>query len=124
MHVYYDDEESRARAMELRDKMRSRAVDALPHRPFDRPIGPHPAPMWEADFASYENRDGGTKCAPESEAGDLSVLIHPQIDSDYADHTKTAAHCGRGRREPMYIVLRNQPPLLVPIVVAQSLLDI
>ena len=31
-------------------------VDAVPPT-FDRPIGPHPIPMWEADFSSYENRD-------------------------------------------------------------------
>ena len=38
-----------------------------------------PVPMWEADFASYENRDRWDEVRAwlESEAGDLSVLIHP-----------------------------------------------
>ena len=97
VHVYYDDEESRARAMELRDRMKVKFPWMRFHRPFDRPIGPHPVPMWEADFASYENRDRWDEVREwlESEAGDLSVLIHPHsTDSDYADHTKNAYWVG------------------------------
>ena len=97
VHVYYDDEESRARAMELRDRMKVKFPWMRFHRPFDRPIGPHPVPMWEADFASYENRNRWDEVRAwlESEAGDLSVLIHPHsTDSDYADHTKNAYWVG------------------------------
>jgi aromatic ring-cleaving dioxygenase len=97
VHVYYDDEESRARAMELRDRMKVKFPWMRFHRPFDRPIGPHPVPMWEADFASYENRNRRDEVRAwlESEAGDLSVLIHPHsTDSDYADHTKNAYWVG------------------------------
>ena len=97
VHVYYADDESRARAMELRERMQVKFEWMRFHRPFDRPIGPHPSPMWEADFASYENRDRWDEVREwlESEAGDLSVLIHPHsTDSDYADHTKNAHWVG------------------------------
>ncbi len=97
VHVYYDDEESRARAMELRDRMQVKFPWMRFHRPFGRPIGPHPIPMWEADFASYENRDRWDEVRAwlESEAGGLSVLIHPHsTDSDYADHTTNAHWVG------------------------------
>jgi aromatic ring-cleaving dioxygenase len=97
VHVYYSDAESRARAMELRERMQVVFPWMRFHRPFDRPIGPHPVPMWEADFASYENRGRWDEVRAwlESEAGDLSVLIHPHsTDSDYADHTKNAYWVG------------------------------
>jgi 2-polyprenyl-6-methoxyphenol hydroxylase-like FAD-dependent oxidoreductase len=97
VHVYYSDAESRARAMELRESMQVRFPWMRFHRPFDRPIGPHPVPMWEADFASYENRDRWDEVRAwlEEEAGNLSVLIHPHsTDSDYDDHTKNAHWVG------------------------------
>ena len=53
--------------------------------------------MWEADFASYENRDRWDEVRAwlEEEAGNLSVLIHPHsTDSDYDDHTKNAHWVG------------------------------
>jgi len=97
VHVYYADDESRARAMALREMMQVRFPWMRFHRPFDRPIGPHPVPMWEADFASYENRDRWDEVRAwlESEAGDLQVLIHPHsTDGDYADHTTNAHWVG------------------------------
>jgi DOPA 4,5-dioxygenase len=108
--------------MELRDRMRARFPWMRFHRPHDRPIGPHPLPMWEADFASYEHRDrwdevrgwlegtmGGVGTEEVGAGGDAAppllpaVLIHPHsTDGDYADHTKHAHWVGEAlelRRE-------------------------
>ena len=85
------------------------------YSPKDKPIGPHPCPMWEADFAAFENRGMWGEVVEFIEAERtspsgsifLSVLVHPySTDGDYEDHT-TNAHwagsplqlrIGRGRR--------------------------
>mmetsp|Transcript_17172 Transcript_17172/g.26017 ORF Transcript_17172/g.26017 Transcript_17172/m.26017 type:complete len:191 (-) Transcript_17172:403-975(-) len=93
VHVYYSNEDQRREAMELRDKMKETFQWMRFYSPKDRPIGPHPVPMWEADFGSYENRYRWTEVRKfiEEEHGNLSVLIHPHsLDGDYADHTRNA----------------------------------
>jgi DOPA 4,5-dioxygenase len=67
------------------------------YSPKDRPIGPHPVPMWEADFGSFGNRLNWNivKEFITKEHDTLSVLIHPHsTDGDYADHTKNAFWIG------------------------------
>ena len=67
------------------------------YTPKDKPIGPHPLPMWEADFASYDNRIFWSEVCDfiKAEHDGLSVLIHPHsMDGDYADHTKNAFWVG------------------------------
>jgi DOPA 4,5-dioxygenase len=107
-HVYYRlDDGSRDEALALREAMRLAFPWMRFHRPFDRPIGPHPLPMWEADFASYENRDRWPDVVAWLEAhhGRLSVLVHPHsTDSDYADHTAHAFWAGD------VLPLRMRPP--------------
>lgn len=75
--------------------------------PKGRPIGPHPVPMWEADFAAYENRGQWVKVRDFLEAnnpGNLSILIHPHsTESDYADHTKNAYWIGK----PMELLIQR-----------------
>mmetsp|Transcript_54442 Transcript_54442/g.115633 ORF Transcript_54442/g.115633 Transcript_54442/m.115633 type:complete len:185 (-) Transcript_54442:167-721(-) len=97
VHVYYDGPKQREEAMTLREKMQSQFqwMRFFPYR--DRPIGPHPVPMWEADFGGYENRHRWTEVHDfvAAEHGNLSVLIHPHSeDGDYMDHTKHAFWAG------------------------------
>lgn len=97
VHVYYDGPNEREEAMELREKMQNEFTWMRFYNPKDRPIGPHPIPMWEADFGSYENRSRWNEVRNfiEEEHGNLSVLIHPHsLDGDYADHTKNAFWAG------------------------------
>lgn len=97
VHVYYDGLEERQAAMELRQKMQEKFQWMRFYAPKDRPIGPHPVPMWEADFGSYENRNLWKDVCEfvNEEHGDLSVLIHPHsLDGDYADHTKNSFWAG------------------------------
>ena len=67
------------------------------YTPKNHPIGPHPIPMWEADFGHYENYKFWQDVCDfiSEEHGDLSILIHPHsMDGDYMDHTKNAIWFG------------------------------
>jgi aromatic ring-cleaving dioxygenase len=57
VHVYYDGAEEREKAMNLREKMRQEFPWMRFYSPKDRPIGPHPIPMWGVDFGGFENRN-------------------------------------------------------------------
>mmetsp|Transcript_20023 Transcript_20023/g.29044 ORF Transcript_20023/g.29044 Transcript_20023/m.29044 type:complete len:201 (-) Transcript_20023:62-664(-) len=97
VHVYYSGPNERDEAMKLREKMQEKFKWMRFYSPKDRPIGPHPIPMWEADFGAYENRHMWSEVCDfiEEEHGNLSVLIHPHsLDGDYADHTKNALWVG------------------------------
>mmetsp|Transcript_284 Transcript_284/g.551 ORF Transcript_284/g.551 Transcript_284/m.551 type:complete len:186 (-) Transcript_284:1507-2064(-) len=97
VHVYYNGSNQREKAMLLRSKMKQQFPWMRFYEPKDRPIGPHPLPMWEADFASYDNRVlWGEVCDfIKEEHEELSVLVHPHsLDGDYADHTKNAFWVG------------------------------
>jgi aromatic ring-cleaving dioxygenase len=97
VHVYYDIPDQQKEALALRDKMQRRFEWMRFYEPRKRPIGPHPIPMWEADFGVYENRHKWREVCEflEEEHGDLSVLVHPHsIDGDYADHTDNAKWIG------------------------------
>ena len=97
VHVYYDGPEERERAMNLREKMQQEFNWMRFYSPKDRPIGPHPIPMWEADFGGFGNRLKWNivKEFLEKEHDTLSVLIHPHsTDGDFADHTKNAFWIG------------------------------
>jgi aromatic ring-cleaving dioxygenase len=103
VHVYYNGPDERNAAMELRQKMEDEFGDWMRfYNPKDRPIGPHPRPMWEADFGGYEHRHKLSEVRDfllqhnnsENEKP-LSILIHPHsVDGDYADHTKHAFWAG------------------------------
>lgn len=105
VHVYYDGAEEREAAVELRQKLHEAFGDWMRFYPLrDRPIGPHPLPMWEADFGAYEHRDrfravaeflrhenGKQQLQQNKTKKRLSILIHPHsVDGDYADHTRHA----------------------------------
>lgn len=119
VHVYYDGAAERAAAMELRSKLMAEFGDWMRfYPPRGVPIGPHPVPMWEADFGSYDNRhrwvevrdflvrentnennnesNAQTKPKTQTKTTQLSILIHPHsTDGDYADHTRNAFWIGR-----------------------------
>ena len=117
VHVYYNGPDQRIQAMELRQKMHTAFGDWMRfYNPKDRPIGPHPLPMWEADFGGYEHRhkwkdvrdflvqhnchhsnntNSENETTTKKTTKPLSILIHPHsVDGDYADHTKHAFWAG------------------------------
>jgi DOPA 4,5-dioxygenase len=99
VHVYYSTPDERAAAMELRKRLQTSFPWMRFYQPKDRPIGPHPFPMWEADFGGYENRHEWKAVRDfllNHNPGNLSILIHPHsLDGDYADHTEHAFWAGK-----------------------------
>jgi aromatic ring-cleaving dioxygenase len=91
VHVYFETQEQFEEALKLREKMTFEFSWMRFYSPKTVPIGPHPLPMWEADFGSYDNRDklGDVRQFLRSHHGELSIMIHPHsTDGDYADHTE------------------------------------
>ena len=79
VHVYFDDDESRKAAIALRARMQEAFPWMRFYRVHDRCIGPHPSPMWEADFARRSNADRWDEVVSwlEKERGSLSVTEAP-----------------------------------------------
>ncbi|MGD9537019.1 MAG: DOPA 4,5-dioxygenase family protein [Alphaproteobacteria bacterium] len=90
-HIYFRDESERARALALRDKLEA-GFEVRLGRVWDKPVGPHPIPMYQIAFAAGQfaavvpflmlARDG------------LSVLVHPETGDDLADHSAHALWLG------------------------------
>lgn len=92
IHVYCT-EEHLSFCQQLREKMLNElsVIDgAGPVR--DRPIGPHPLPMFEAWF--HAEALGEVVLWTLAHRGDLSVLIHPLTGDDYEDHAQHAMWIG------------------------------
>ncbi|KAI2513764.1 hypothetical protein MHU86_547 [Fragilaria crotonensis] len=90
VHVYFETQEQFEQALALRETMKSEFPWMRFYSPKTVPIGPHPLPMWEADFGSYDNRGklGDVIQVLQTHHGELSIMIHPHsTDGDYADHT-------------------------------------
>jgi aromatic ring-cleaving dioxygenase len=89
-HIYYDAETRRV-AARLREAIGNR-FDVVLGRWREEPVGPHPVPMYQAAFSAAEfprivpwlmlNRSG------------LSVLVHPETEDAYDDHTIHALWLG------------------------------
>ena len=90
-HVYFTDAPSRALAVELRDRIGSRFPVAL-GRVHDRPIGPHPKPMFQVAFAT-ELFGQLVPWLALNHRG-LSVLVHPETGDDPIDHSEYALWLG------------------------------
>jgi DOPA 4,5-dioxygenase len=90
-HVYFDGVAQRRIAEALRDGVAERFAIYV-GRLIDRPIGPHPTPMFElgfepADFATVVpwlmlNRNG------------LSILVHPNTGDARRDHLENSLWLG------------------------------
>ncbi len=89
-HIYYD-AETRPIAERLREAIGNRFGVEL-GRWRDEPVGPHPVPMYQAAFPAAEF----PRIVPwlMLNRGGLSVLVHPQTDDAYDDHTIHALWLG------------------------------
>ncbi|KAG7196063.1 uncharacterized protein KQ657_000074 [Scheffersomyces spartinae] len=106
IHTYWNNnvKEERDFALALREKVLKEYAEDIEsgkiraHKPWDKPIGPHPISMWELDFKSPEIF---VKLVPffQINHGSLSVLIHPRTDKgDLKDHTTHALWLGHKQR--------------------------
>ena len=89
-HIYYD-AETRPSAERLREAIGNRFGVEL-GRWRDEPVGPHPVPMYQAAFPAAEF----PRIVPwlMLNRGGLSVLVHPQTEDAYDDHTIHALWLG------------------------------
>ena len=102
-HVYYSDVVSREAAAAVREALKQRFELELGHW-HDKPIGPHPLPMYQVSFATSEfarivpwlmlNRNG------------LTILVHPNTDDGYRDHAEGALWLG-AKLELRFDILRQ-----------------
>ncbi len=91
-HIYYT-AETREAAERFRQKIIEKFSDRTQiSRLVDRPIGPHPVPMFEVDFHSETARE----LAPflEKEREGLSILIHPVSEDEVKDHVERSVWLG------------------------------
>jgi DOPA 4,5-dioxygenase len=82
-HVYYPDDEAKARAARLRAAIEETFTVTM-GRWRDEPVGPHPVAMYQVAFEADQfaaivpwlmvNRDG------------LTILVHPNTGEDVPDH--------------------------------------
>jgi DOPA 4,5-dioxygenase len=89
-HIYYTPD-SRDAAERLREAIGGNFTVEL-GRWHDEPVGPHPTSMYQVAFAVEEF----SRLVPWLllNRGGLDVLIHPQTDDAYEDHTAHAAWLG------------------------------
>ena len=92
-HIYFE-AETRESAESLRQLIGQHLAPKLRYegKLIDRPIGPHPVPMFEIDFTPEHFADVVTFLMQKH--GDHSVLIHPESGNDLRDHTAHALWLG------------------------------
>ena len=90
-HVYYSGAVERAAAAELREALQQRFEVAMGNWR-DKPVGPHPLPMYQVSFANSEF----ARVVPwlMLNHGGLSILIDPNTDDGYRDHAEHALWLG------------------------------
>jgi DOPA 4,5-dioxygenase len=90
-HIYWADSEQRQTAMSIRTHLHDNGC-AL-GRIWDKPIGPHPLPMYQA---MYDNSN--KECIEKylTSQSNISILLHEDIGVDHVrDHTEGARWIGK-----------------------------
>ncbi len=89
-HIYWSTLEERQEAMSIRAYLHDNGC-AL-GRIWDRPIGPHPLPMYQVMYDS-SNKDCIEKYLKQST---LTILLHEDVGVDHVrDHTEGARWIGK-----------------------------
>ena len=84
VHVYWTDHKQKEQALRIRNLLNE--LDCDLGRVMDQPIGPHPLPMYQANYTS-DNQNAVERML-EEEHGDLSILLHEDTGDDLHDHTE------------------------------------
>lgn len=88
-HVYWHNEDQRRRSLDLRAQLTALGCEL--GRIMDRPIGPHPLPMYQVNYSS-EN----SAAVEQLLAGTgLDILLHEDTGDDMRDHTVGARWIGQ-----------------------------
>jgi DOPA 4,5-dioxygenase len=91
-HLYFGPE-TRSSALEIRRQLVEGATFRYQMPPVrEQPMGPHPVPIWSI-WVDKENFTPATLWMMDHH-GQHSVLVHPNIDDGYKDHTDRAMWLG------------------------------
>ena len=94
-HVYFD-ETTRDSTLQIRERLKREAEFGFQMPPVrERPVGPHQWPIWSV----WVDRANFTPAVEwmMRHHGPHSVLVHPNIDDGYLDHTDRAMWLGEPR---------------------------
>jgi len=91
-HIYFDPA-TRDAAARLREGIAAAFPEAILGRWHDRPVGPHPQPMYQVAFAPA--LFPGLVPWLALNRGALAVLVHPETGRQRADHLAHALWLGR-----------------------------
>ncbi|TFY77176.1 hypothetical protein EWM64_g6838 [Hericium alpestre] len=95
-HVYYrqEDESEKQFARELHEKVRQEFPELRVYKFWEKPVGLHPTAMFEINtFSLHET--GALFSWLAVNRGPCSVLIHPNTDDPYKDHTELYTWMGK-----------------------------
>lgn len=92
-HIYYSLDQ-RASAESIRNQLIKRFSPTLVQvgRLWDRPVGPHPLPMFEVNFLKIHLQELITWL--QAHRGDHTVLVHEVTGNDPRDHSEGALWLG------------------------------
>ncbi|TNY19883.1 DOPA-like domain-containing protein [Rhodotorula diobovata] len=94
VHVYYNEGAQTDHARRLHERIRREFPELRVYRFWDKPVGPHPLPMFEVNTFTPA-QFGALFGFLVAYRGDLSVLIHPNThESELLDHTVKATWMG------------------------------
>eukprot|EP01120_Amphizonella_sp_Union-15-10_P001915 TRINITY_DN12061_c0_g1_i1.p1 TRINITY_DN12061_c0_g1~~TRINITY_DN12061_c0_g1_i1.p1 ORF type:complete len:134 (+),score=21.73 TRINITY_DN12061_c0_g1_i1:90-491(+) len=96
IHFYYT-KETQSSALKIREELKQRFPWLRFFNPHNQAMGPHPQPMWEADFYNSENLYadyGEVLFWLQLHHNGHSVLIHPKTGYPKREHTENALWLG------------------------------
>src|SRR5438105_4059522 len=94
-HVYFDGA-TRDSTVQIRDRLKSEATFQFQMPPIrEKPVGPHRWPIWSV-WVDRANFTPAVEWMMKNH-GPHSVLVHPNIDDGYLDHTGRAMWLGEPR---------------------------
>jgi len=89
-HIYWKDAKQKQAALDLR--VRLAVMGCLIGSVHNKPIGPHPLPMYQVVYNSSIQQS--VEKFLEDNRQDLSILLHESINDDVRDHTEGATWLG------------------------------
>ncbi|KAI0057469.1 hypothetical protein BV25DRAFT_1892722 [Artomyces pyxidatus] len=95
-HIYFvhEDESELKYARELHERVRREFPELRIYKVFDRAVGPHPTGMFEVNtFTPHQT--GAFFSFLTVNRGPCSVLIHPNTNDAYKDHTELMSWIGK-----------------------------
>ncbi|KAM0753908.1 hypothetical protein T439DRAFT_322793 [Meredithblackwellia eburnea MCA 4105] len=92
-HIYYNKGPQMEHARKLYDRIRREFPELRVYKFWDIPVGPHPVPMFEVNTFTPQQFGALFGFLVAYRAG-LSVLIHPNTDDAFRDHTDRATWMG------------------------------